>query len=118
MEGIPIPEAITLTGTPYTGRYSLNAPDVVYQFQIRQEGLRDELGAQGVSGHQYGLCKRPLGGLIVWCTHRSSPLFLVFYYKRPSLLCKAEEEAQLTLGRDIIKIRGPCRRRGARLDRI
>ncbi|EHM52592.1 hypothetical protein HMPREF0239_04405 [Clostridium sp. ATCC BAA-442] len=35
-----------------------------------------------------------------------------------ALLCKAEEEAQLTLGRDIIKIRGPCRRRGARLDRI
>ena len=46
---------------------ALDAPDVVHQHGVFQEGFGDELGAQGVAGHQNGFgegtgCGAVMGG--------------------------------------------------------
>ena len=42
---------------------ALNAPDVVHQHRVFQKVFRNELGAQGIAGHQHGLAKiAGLGG--------------------------------------------------------
>ena len=44
---------------------ALDAPDVVHQHGVFQEGFGDELGAQGVAGHQNGFGKRA-GAALLW----------------------------------------------------
>ena len=50
---------------------ALDAPDIVHQLGVFQERLGDELGPQGIAGHQNGFCECAGGGFIVRCTHIS-----------------------------------------------
>ena len=56
MDGIPMPEAITVTGTSFHNPVPLNASDVVDQFRIRQEIICDVFCAVRISGHQDRFC--------------------------------------------------------------